>query len=382
MSPLGFAKAGLISGGDIPYEGTNVSADLLWHLKKIPVSAFSTTYDVTTANGYESNGINVGGTTYDANIIVYDGNQTWGSGSITGSGNKLVMNRINGNLTVSSGFTATTSGTCNGLYIYVDGDLTVDGSISMYNKGREISGGVSTALQINSSANEVAGSSTIKITGSEASHTNGSSTASALTTGGGGRGGSGSYGRGEGATGHIFSGGSGGGGSGGIGYYNFYQGGGGAGGTATSYAGKGGNGGASGYTNWGYATADAGGSGGTGNGGGNGGTNNSRNASDSRAGYAGDTGTPASMVIYATGNITIASGGSLYTTGRNGRSGDHHRLKAGGGGGSAGAVLVAICGGTFTNNGTVSSAGGSAGAGKGSGTTAGSGGKLTGGGYS
>ena len=40
-----------------------VNADLLWHMRMIPVSSFNTTYDVTTANGYESNGINVGGTT-------------------------------------------------------------------------------------------------------------------------------------------------------------------------------------------------------------------------------------------------------------------------------------------------------------------------------
>ena len=62
--PLGIAKIGLINGitGE-QYEGTDVSADLLWHMRMIPVSSFSTTYDVTTANGYESNGINVGGTT-------------------------------------------------------------------------------------------------------------------------------------------------------------------------------------------------------------------------------------------------------------------------------------------------------------------------------
>jgi hypothetical protein len=382
MSPLGLSKASLLlAGGESPYEGTNVSADLLWHLKKIPVSAFTTTYDVTTANGYESDGINVGGTTYDANIIVYDGNQTWGSGSITGSGDKLVMNRINGNLTVSSGFTATTSGTCNGLYIYVDGDLTVDGSISMYNKGREISGGTGT-LAVNSSSNEVAGSTTITMSGSAAAHTNGSSTASSLQTGGGGQGRHGSYGKGSGATGHIFSGGSGGGGGGGVAYYNHYQGGGSAGATATTYAGKGGKGGNSGYTHWGYFTADAGGSGGTGNPGGDGGTNNSRNASDSRAGYGGDTGTGASLVIYATGNITINSGGTLSTNGRAGRSGDHHRLKAGGGGGSGAGILVAVCAGTFTNNGSITNAGGACGAGRGSaGSAAGNGGKLTGGGY-
>jgi hypothetical protein len=381
MSPLGIARGIFTAPSGASYEGTDVSADLLWHMQNIETDSFSTTYDITTANGYESNGVNVNGTTYAANMIVYDGNQTWGSGSITGSGNKLVMNRINGNLTVSSGFTATTSGACNALCIYVDGDLTVNGSISTYDKGREISGGVSTSLTVNSSENEVGGSSTIALTGSANAHTNGVSTASAMTTGGGGQGGSGSYGSGTGASGHIFSGGSGGGGSGGVAYYNHYQGGGGSGGTATANAGDGGNGGASGYTHWGYWTGDAGGSGGTGNPGGSGGSNNSRNASDSRAGYTGNTGTPASLIIYATGNLTVASGGTLSTAGRSGRSGDHNRLKAGGGGGSGGGVLVAVCGGTYTNSGTVTSAGGSTGAGRGSGSAAGSGGKLTGGGY-
>ena len=85
--PLGIAKIGLINGiSGAVYEGTDVSADLLWHMKMIPVSSFSTTYDVTTANGYESNGINVGGTTFASNVIVYDGIQTFGSGNITASG--------------------------------------------------------------------------------------------------------------------------------------------------------------------------------------------------------------------------------------------------------------------------------------------------------
>ena len=72
--PLGVSKIGLFGGlAEAPYEGTNVSADLLWHLKKVPVSANSTTYDITTSNGFQSNGINVGGTTYNANIINYNG---------------------------------------------------------------------------------------------------------------------------------------------------------------------------------------------------------------------------------------------------------------------------------------------------------------------
>ena len=120
---------------------------------------------------------------------------------------------------------------------------------------------------------------------------------------------------------------------------------------------------------------------GTGNGGGSGGSNNSYNPYDSRAGYGGYTGTGASMVIYASGNLTVASGGEISTAGRSGQTGGTSRLSAGGGGGSGGGTLVAVCNGTFTNSGTVTTAGGSTGSGKGSGSSAGSGGVLTGGGY-
>ena len=62
------------------------------------------------------------------------------------------------------------------------------------------------------------------------------------------------------------------------------------------------------------------GTGGTGNGGGSGGSNNSYNPYDSRAGYGGHTGTGASMVIYASGNLTVASGGEISTAGRSGQT--------------------------------------------------------------
>ena len=70
-------------------------------------------------------------------------------------------------------------------------------------------------------------------------------------------------------------------------------------------AGQGGNGGSSGHTQWSYYTADAGGTGGTGNGG-DLVSNNSYNPYDSRAGYGGHT-ELVSMVIYASGNLTVAS---------------------------------------------------------------------------
>ena len=383
--PFGASRFGFtLTSSDTPYEGTDVSADLLWHLKKISSSAGSgTKVEVTTGNGYESNGINVNGQTIAASLAVYDGNQTIGSGTIPTTADKLGLFRVDGNLTVSSSFTLTTSNQCWGLYGFVDGDITIDGTLSTHEKGLS-TGSSQPALRINSTANSVGGSATVEITGSAAAHTNGSSTAATLTTGGGGQGGEGSYGQGSGATGHTFGGGSGGGGGGGVAYYNHYQGGGTAGGTAVSYAGAGGAGGASGYTHWGYWTSDAGGTGGTGITGGAAGTNNSRNASSSRAGTVGTSnGISSNIVLYATGDITVASGGQITSAGVNGVTGDGTaQLDAGGGGGTGGGVVVAICAGSFTNNGSVTSAGGTCGSGRGSaGSAGGSGGVLTGGSY-
>ena len=382
--PIGLAKIGLFGGlTEAPYQGTNVSADLLWHLKKVPISSAATGTEITTGNGFASNGFNIGGTTRPAYMTKYVGDTTFGSGNLTaGSGNYLACARVEGNMTVSSGFDLYPSGNCLGMYWYIDGNLTVSGNLSTYQYGQAQSSDPGT-LAVNSASNEVAGSQVITFSGSAGASTNGSSTATGLTTGGGGQGGYGSYGNGTGATGHVFAGGSGGGGGGGIAYYNHYSGGGGGGGTATTFARNGGGGGSSGHTKWGYYTADAGGTGGNGNPAGGGGSNNSYNPYDSRAGYGGHSDSAsASLVVYATGNITINSGGFIQSIGRAGQTGGTSRLSAGGGGGTGGGILVAVCAGTFTNNGTVATTGGSTGSGRGSGTSAGNGGTLTGGGYS
>mgnify|MGYP001170636552 CR=1 FL=1 len=372
MAPLGIGRALLNSSSGVPYEGESTGADLFWHLKRYETSSYSSAENVT---------FNIGGTNRDSRITVYDGNQTFGSGSIAAASNRLTMARIQGNLTISSGFTLSPSADSLGLFLFIDGDLTVNGTISTYQLGQSLSSAPG-ALMLNSSENETAGSTEIQWNGSAGSHTNGSSTANAMTAGGGGQGGYGSYGRGNGAVGHTFAGGSGGGGGGGIAYYNHYSGGGGGGGGATTLSRNGGNGGASGHTKWGYWTSDKGGMGGNGNPAGSGGANNSYNPSSSSAGGSGHSSSvSASLGIYATGNLTIASGGTIQTLGRGGVSGGTSQMSSGGGGGTGGGILVAVCGGTFTNNGTVSSAGGATGSGRGSGSSAGSGGVLTGGGY-
>ena len=372
MAPLGIGRALLTSSSGIPYDGPTTGADLFWHLKRYEVSSYASAEDVT---------FDIGGTNRDARITAYLGDTTFGSGSISAAADKLTFARVEGNCTISSGFTLSPSADSLGLFMFIDGNLTVDGSISTYQLGQALTSNPG-SVTLNSSTNETLGSTEITWNGSATGHNNGSSTANAMSVGGGGQGGYGSYGNGSGATGHTFAGGSGGGGGGGVAYYNHYQGGGGGGGGATTLSRNGGNGGASGYTKWGYWTADAGGTGGNGNPAGGGGTNNSRNGSDSRAGFGGHgSSVSASLAIYATGNMTINSGGSIQTIGRGGNTGGTSRLSAGGGGGTGGGILVAVCGGTFTNNGTIATTGGSTGSGRGSGSAAGNGGTLTGGGY-
>jgi len=372
MAPLGSGRFAFTLAGGTPYMGPAESADLFWHLYK---------FDPSTDTGGNDPTFNIGGTNRDAKFTGYTGDQTFGAGTLPAATSKLSCARIDGNLTISSGFTLFPSTDCYGMFIFVDGDLTVDGTISTYQMGESRTSSAG-ALVLNSSENEVSGSTGITWDGSAAAHTNGSNTSTAMTAGGGGQGGYGSYGNGTGAIGHTFAGGSGGGGGGGIAYYNHYSGGGGGGGTATTYSRNGGNGGASGHTKWGYWTSDKGGMGGNGNPAGGGGANNSYNGSSSSAGGSGySSSVSASLGVYATGNLTVSAGGTITTVGRGGISGGTSQMSSGGGGGTGGGILVAVCGGTFTNNGTVATTGGATGSGRGSGVSAGNGGVLTGGGY-
>lgn len=370
--PLGIARGISFAAGGGGYEGPDESADLFWHMYK---------FNPDTDTGGNDPTWNIGGTNRDVKFTTYSGPITFGSGSLPAATSKLSCARVDGNLTIDSGFTLFPSTDCYGMFLFVDGNLTVYGTISTYQMGQSRTSSAG-ALILNSSENEVAGSTGITWDGSAGSHTNGSNTSTAMTAGGGGTGGYGSYGRGNGAEGHTFAGGSGGGGGGGIAYYNHYSGGGGGGGAATTFSRNGGNGGASGHTKWGYWTSDKGGMGGNGNPAGSGGPNNSYNGSSSSAGGAGySSSVSASLGIYATGDLYIGSSGTITTVGRGGVSGGTSQMSSGGGGGTGGGILVAVCGGTYTNNGTVATTGGATGSGRGSGYNAGNGGVLTGGGY-
>ena len=274
MAPLGSGRFGFTLAGGAAYAGTDVSADLLWHMQNLSYASSGSAVDITTSNGYESNGINVGGNTIAAKFTGYDSTQTLGSTEFSHTHDALCIVRVDGDLTISSGATVTSGNStdaCLGLYLYVDGNLTVDGRLSTYARGQQYSSAVS--VPVNSTENKVAGSTVITMSGGASGNTAGSNTTTAMTAGGGGTGtassnnGSG----GAGGSAHTFSGGSGGGAGGRVGYPQHYQGGQTGGSAAASNAGAGGAGGASGYTYWGYWTQDWGGNGGTGNPGGAGG---------------------------------------------------------------------------------------------------------------
>ena len=167
-----------------------------------------------------------------------------------------------------------------------------------------------------------------------------------MSTGGGGGGGngawSGSIQAGDGSYGSCFGGGSGGGG---IRSSNPRD-----GHSAEIWGGPGGPGDDGGTFN--YC-----GGGGAGNGGGTGNDNGG-------TGSPGADGTGGLLVIIAKGNITVNSGGSILSAGQAGGDASGHpdsnRVEAAGGGSGAGIILIAH-GGTYTNNGTVTTTGGTGG---------------------
>ena len=379
---FGYQVAGFGGGvADPAYLGNTESADLLWHLKK---------YEFGTSNATVSSGFNVNGVTLAMEGLKVVGDTTISSSTNVGSGTADSLGtavRYEGDLTVNASQTLSVSARKRGLYLFIDGDLSVSGSISMVARGAD--GQSEQAVQINNGSGlyKVAGTTTIATIGSAAggasgnAGTNGSNTTTALTAGGGGAGGNDCSAGGAGAIGSSFTGGSGGGGHGRSNY-----GCGGSGSGAGTLGNKGGNGGNGHNADWSQST---GGSGGTGNPGGDKGVGYQNAKAD---GLDGTVGTGGLLVIYATGDITVNSGGSITTAGTTGATGNQtcsngaSNCDAGGGGASGGGILVAACAGTYTNNGTVTTAGGTGGsagsaASNSGGRNGGSGGLLASGGY-
>ena len=233
---------------------------------------------------------------------------------------------------------------CRGMLIFVDGDATISGSISMTARGARFTGSDASFTTINPpylgdywstqlfpSASYLSrvfavGASGGPAGGATSAGGTGGTGILGRSGGGGGGGGSGPSGGGVGAAGTSFSGGSGGGGGGPT-----------VGGSANGFGGRGGIG-----SNFG--------AGGAGNPGGT-----------SPAGNAGATGTGGLLILIVRGNLKIGPNGSIVTNGSAGGNFAGSPSQSGGGGGSGGGVIYVYYGGTLTNNGTIVSNGGSGG---------------------
>ena len=296
-------------------------------------------------------------------------------------------------LTINSGHTITTDQPCRGLLVYVSGNCTITGTLSMSARGalgNPASAGGSDSAVVNASGIQLAmfqtgGTDTLAAatfagagnaavaavanqpaiddsddslegtifsvvrTGASAGSGNmaaqhgatggsgsaGTTGAKAIQTGGGGAGGGFQYGTGGGGgSSTVFSGGSGGGG----------------GGLATGQAGVdyGGAGGAGMGSTFGPPPPPSDSAGGAGNPGGAG----------AHSGGSGADGTGGLLWLVVGGDLTIT--GSITAQGSSGGAGGSEYGPNGGGGSGGGAVMI-IYAGTLSNSGTISAAGGSAG---------------------
>jgi competence protein ComGC len=295
----------------------------------------------------------VNGTTYDVELINIDGNKTYTIDTPTVSlGNatadqRMLIVKYNGNLTIDSGVTLTASTRKKGMFIYVAGTLTNNGTISMTARGATAAG-QNVYLWKNADGSYeyvpavgASGGASVSLTNA-ASVFKGGLAGTAGTnrgTGGGGSGGafnnvSGTSISGIGGAGTSYSGGAGGG--------------------ATTYRGSG--------TYTGYAGSSTGGAGGAGlsnkysascgysAGGGAGNPGGAPSYPSGYTAYAGGIGTGGLLIIYSN---YISNTGTISSDGVGGGYG------CGGVGGSSGGGSINIFHATgYQNTGIVSSLGG------------------------
>jgi hypothetical protein len=239
---------------------------------------------------------------------------------------------------------------CRGMLIFVDGDATISGSISMTARGAKFTGSDASFRSINPpylgdywstqlfpSSSYLSRVFAIGASGGPAGPTPSSVGGTGVTgtlgrSGGGGGGGGQAAAGGAGSAGTSFSGGSGGGGGGpspGANGFAF----GGQGGPTLGYGGGGAG-------NPGGVTPAA--------------------APFSPLPVSAPAGTGGLLILIVRGNLKIGPNGSIVANGISGGNGIA-AFGSAGGGGSGGGVLYIYYGGTLTNNGTVTSNGGSGG---------------------
>lgn len=269
------------------------------------------------------------------NIISGSGKRGFGS---TQDGPPVIKNFSS--LFVSRSVVIKPTNRCRGMLIFVDGDATISGSISMTARGAKFTGSDASFTVVNppylgdywSSLNFPTSSylSRVFAVGGAGggSAANGVAGINGRSGGGGGGGIDDGTPGGNGAAGTSFSGGSGGGGSGT---------------NAVSFGGRGGAGGST------Y---------------GGGGAGNPGGAGTPFGGSPGESGTGGLLILIVRGNLKIGPNGSITANGSVGGAGfGSPGNDAGGGGGSGGGVVYVYYGGTLTNNGTISANGGSGGTG-------------------
>lgn len=319
-------------------------------------------------NSNQPSGITVGNCNYFGSGS--DGDVTYSSSTnlaCTLDSDMKVMNYDS--LTINSGVTLTTDNRCKGLFIYVKGNATINGTLSMTARGASVdpvSAGVSaTGLRLpmlKSGETDTlaaadfagAGSAVISAVGNQPGISGNGKIYTIARAGaaGGSRSCEGTGGGGSSGAGQSGGGGGAGGGSGQCGGY-------GAAGTVFS----GGSGGANANRD-GAANGGAGGSateersgGGAGNPGGSGGGNN---------GTAGASGTGGLLILVVGGDLTIGGSGSIAANGSVGGNSvpcDGCDYSFVDGAGSGGGNILVLHAGSLSNSGSIAASGGSSGGG-------------------
>jgi len=354
--------------------GGNLASYIAGDTVQIVCTVANTTFKIVNDTGLHTYSPNWFGDGSDGNVVISSDTD------ITSvlDGDMVVKNYVD--LTIDAGYTLSVSNRCKGFLIYCQGDLVVNGTISMTGKGPAVAGtsdhyirrlksgqtesGDSLMTEfgtaaVNAEANQPTLSSNgktynLKNAGGSAGTANGGTGGTATEAcGGGGGGGGGSANGGNGSVGRLFGGGGGGGGGG----SNT--------GSAASAAGQGGTGGTGANGGLGEA-GGGGGAGGTGGGtSGYGGTGPTASAGSPGAGGV--------LVIIVRGDIDIGTSGSIEADGTGGGGGGYDISNAGGGGGagSGGGRVLILYGGsiTITGGGSVSAYGGNGGPGRAAGGT-------------
>lgn len=281
----------------------------------------------------------------NAGDVTISANTNWGSAT---ADQRLLAVRVRGNLTINAGATLTAAARKLGLLVFVDGNVTVNGTLDMSARGANHSATGSNVSAFNVRIYEATDAADNVLPGAGAAGgarqtgTNNGNPGTAGANGQCGGGGGGgcrlgtSANSGAGAAGTAFGGGGGGGGEHGTS------------GVAQDAAASGGAGGDAAISDKSRAAG-----GGAGNAGG-------AAAFDNGSADAGGTGTGGVLIVCAA-SITIGAAGLVQADGAAGGNAATDGGNGGGGGGSGGGSISLYHTGSYTNGGTVQADGGAGG---------------------